>query len=291
MNKYKKHSVHLGLFAILALTALIMFQYSLKSVAMDNTSITTLNSDLPTTTKDTTINDPVSDDSTSDGDSISVNEILTNTADTTGDSPVLNTTSDKTTLDTSSTKDSNIDVTPEANFVKPSNRETLRDYATIELEVKEANNVELYLIALGSNTLKYIGNAKEIKDNHWDLNFNSNSFPNGSFYLKAKIKNDYGTYESSRITINIDNGIAQSIQQQTARNQTINATDEPQIERKEQLNKYENTNGFNDLTSQQWQNKFFKQSNCQNENICGGNADPDKDGITNNEEFRYNTDH
>jgi len=38
-----------------------------------------------------------------------------------------------------------------------------------------------------------------------------------------------------------------------------------------------------------WKKDNFKTDNCPDQ-ICGGNADPDKDGLSNNDEFRYGTD-
>jgi hypothetical protein len=46
---------------------------------------------------------------------------------------------------------------------------------------------------------------------------------------------------------------------------------------------------FNDRTSATWQQYYFSVPNCQNEKICGGNADPDNDGLTNNDEYRFGT--
>jgi hypothetical protein len=46
---------------------------------------------------------------------------------------------------------------------------------------------------------------------------------------------------------------------------------------------------FNGSTSSEWQVKYFGNAFCHEENVCGANADPDGDGITNADEFRFGT--
>ncbi len=212
-------------------------------------------------------------------------------------------------------KDSqDLDVTPEAKITKPRNK-TIKGKVELEVKVKEAKNVEFYLIEKGSNTNKYIGSAQKNKNDYWSLEFNSNSFPNGSFYLKAKIKNAYGNYKSNKKEFNINNGVVPLIKKQEetknisqkdslatsklAKNnirqkdilktvsQNKNEENNNVIRKNNQIKKEVNYNG---LTSQAWQKTFFHQAICQNKNVCGENADPDKDGLTNNEEFHYKTD-
>jgi hypothetical protein len=49
------------------------------------------------------------------------------------------------------------------------------------------------------------------------------------------------------------------------------------------------TPGFNGITTADWQKKYFGSEVCLNKDVCGGGADPDKDGLTNNDEFRIGT--
>jgi hypothetical protein len=50
------------------------------------------------------------------------------------------------------------------------------------------------------------------------------------------------------------------------------------------------TPNFNGTTSEDWQVKYFGSAYCYNQSKCGGGADPDGDGISNDEEFRLGTD-
>jgi len=47
---------------------------------------------------------------------------------------------------------------------------------------------------------------------------------------------------------------------------------------------------FNDRTSNEWQKYHFGSEDCQDADYCGGMADPDNDGLNNNEEYRFGTD-
>lgn len=49
-------------------------------------------------------------------------------------------------------------------------------------------------------------------------------------------------------------------------------------------------NNFNGRTGSEWQKYYFGLEFCAAADICGGDADPDNDGLTNNEEYRFGTD-
>jgi len=46
---------------------------------------------------------------------------------------------------------------------------------------------------------------------------------------------------------------------------------------------------YNGRTSNEWQKYYFGEEFCQQQDVCGGLADPDKDGLSNNEEYRFGT--
>lgn len=46
---------------------------------------------------------------------------------------------------------------------------------------------------------------------------------------------------------------------------------------------------FNERTSIEWQKYYFGSADCLNSDICSGSADYDKDGLSNNEEYRFGT--
>lgn len=51
-----------------------------------------------------------------------------------------------------------------------------------------------------------------------------------------------------------------------------------------------NVPSMNDKTSREWQKYYFAAEECYDFNSCRGYADPDNDGLNNNEEYRFGTD-
>jgi len=176
--------------------------------------------------------------------------------------------------DEASSSSQNINVTPSFSFSGIQNQQTIQNTFEIKGSVEMADSVEFFLIPLGSNTQKYIGNAKKMSANQWKLIFDSTNFPNGSFYLVANIKNKYGNYPSKKIQINISNLKENPTSSQE--NPTPPKTSPDQ-------------KNFNGSTSEIWQEKYFQNKFCFKEEYCGENSDPDKDGLINREEFRYKT--
>jgi len=46
---------------------------------------------------------------------------------------------------------------------------------------------------------------------------------------------------------------------------------------------------FNGKTSSEWQKYYFGSESCKKQSVCGGLSDPDNDGLSNNEEYRFGT--
>lgn len=119
-------------------------------------------------------------------------------------------------------------------------------------KVEGAERVEYYAVSQGSNTPKYLGIASRASSGTWIYVFDSKSVPNGSFSLMAKIKNAYGTYESGRVGIFIDNGRAAET-------------------------------GSPTTTSS-------GKSDCTDPNRCSPEKDSDGDGLSDTDELRFRTD-
>ncbi len=96
-------------------------------------------------------------------------------------------------------------VTPAFSFVNVSDGAVIHGTFEIKGAVQGAQEVGYYLVQSGSNTFKYIGSGTRVSDNEWNLKFRSAEFPNGEFYLRAKIKNQYGEYGSGQRKISIAN--------------------------------------------------------------------------------------
>lgn len=96
-------------------------------------------------------------------------------------------------------------VTPAFSFVNVSDGAVIHGTFEIKGVVQGAQEVGYYLVQSGSNTFKYIGSGTRVSDNGWNLKFRSAEFPNGEFYLRAKIKNQYGEYGSGQRKISIAN--------------------------------------------------------------------------------------
>jgi hypothetical protein len=218
--------------------------------------------------------------------------------------PASTSTANKTSpnLKSDSNKSGVTELTPAFTFSSPKDGVTLGNMLKIEGTVSGAKNVEFYLIASDSNTKKYVGTARAQNKNVWNLELDSSNLPNGAFYLLAKIDNAYGTYESSKIKVYVNRLVLDSadgtkLTERLADNPnntkpTVNQGDSslPGEANQAGVDKSTMSNGYNEQTSAEWQKKYFESENCQAKNHCGGGSDPDKDGLNNNEEFRYHTD-
>ena len=106
---------------------------------------------------------------------------------------------------TGSTSETTTAVTPAFSFLNVSDGAVIQGTFEIKGSVPGAQSVEYYLVQSGSNTFKYIGSGARVSDTGWQLKFRSTEFPNGEFYLRAKIKNQYGEYGSGQRKITIAN--------------------------------------------------------------------------------------
>jgi hypothetical protein len=159
---------------------------------------------------------------------------------------------------------SNTATTPRFNFLNIKGGEVISGSVNIQGTVAGASGVEFYLIQKDSNTPKFLGQAKYNQQKAWEYSFDSTNQPNGTFDIVPKVKNIYGTYFSDKRMIIILNPVA----------------DEASVQPHENENR----------TNSEWQERYFKSPDCLDISICGGEADPDMDGLSNNEEYRLGID-
>lgn len=186
-------------------------------------------------------------------------------------SSVSGDTSTESNINVSTTTKTNTSTTPNFKFLNLSGGEVVSGEVKIQGTVENANRVEFYLIPLDSNNPRYLGLAKSIGNNIWEYTLNSTQQPNGSFYVRPKIRNSYGIYEGEKkvfVILNVSEEMKKIIEDSSV------GEDSEMGEKTETR------------TSNEWQEKYFKSTECLDQNICGGEADPDRDGITNNEEYR-----
>lgn len=168
-------------------------------------------------------------------------------------------------------------ITPEFEFIGLPVNSSISGSFEIDGRVDQARKVEYSLVPIDSNVEKYVGSAYMSIKGTWVYGFDTTRFPNGAFYLQAKIQNAYGTYVSNRLRVNIDNVIVREVPAQER-------TTKPEegVETVEE--------NFNGSTSNEWQSRYFGDERCSKKNVCGSGADPDKDDLSNGEEFRLGTD-
>lgn len=179
--------------------------------------------------------------------------------------------SDATSVQVSLKTNINAATTPSFKFLNLSGGEVVDGELKIQGNVEGANRVEFYLISTDSNSPKYLGLAKSVGNNTWEYILDSTQQPNGSFYIRPKIRNAYGTYDGEKrffVILNVSEEMRVIINNSTKSENDIDG------------------DKSGNRTSSEWQEKYFKSTECLDQNICSGEADPDKDGITNNEEYR-----
>ena len=168
------------------------------------------------------------------------------------------------------------DVTPEFVFEKPQENITISGAYEIESTVKDAKKVEYVLIPIGSNTPKYLGSAYLSLRGTWVYGFDTKSFPNGTFYLQAKITNAYGVYQSGKIKVFIENS-------SVVERQSVESDAEREAQKEKGIN-------YNGSTTEEWQKRYFGFEICFEEEECASHADADGDGLSNADEHRFGTD-
>lgn len=182
-------------------------------------------------------------------------------------------------------------VTPTFSFMNVGDGMTLRGDFKIKGSVGGAQGVEYYLVPTGSNTYKYIGTGKRLSDTEWELDFHSQDFPNGEFYLRAKIKNTYGEYGGGQRKVFVSNDNKTTVSVDGFQPLGTSNQEKTQI-----LQQFEQSIGLPVDTTvvaienpDQQKKKIFDY--CQeNPQKCFPDRDSDKDGLSDVDEIRYGTD-
>ena len=82
---------------------------------------------------------------------------------------------------------------------------TLSGMVDVQVAIEGARFVELWAIPEGSETRKIIGLAKQVRadSNQWVFQWNTARIPNASYRVVARVKNNFGLYESNveKVTI------------------------------------------------------------------------------------------
>ena len=122
---------------------------------------------------------------------------------------------------------------PQASiFISPLGS-VLKDTAHVGVRVLGALSVELYVRPTNSLISHYIGRANRVSDSEWKFQWETISTPNGSYGLYTVVTNTFGKYESSKMSISIQNPISITPQETITVNQIqtiINATEQNAIE-------------------------------------------------------------
>lgn len=162
------------------------------------------------------------------------------------------------------------------SFVGLKNNIAISGPYEIASNAQGASKVEYYLEQFPSGMNYYLGGAYLSMSGYWVYGFDSSRFPNGKFSLYAKVEGSSGAYTSEKITVSIDNAIPEP------------KVVELKTDTKNTITSLENT--LNGITSENWQMSHFGSSSCTNQNNCSFDADPDRDGLKNADEFRVGTD-
>lgn len=185
-------------------------------------------------------------------------------------------------------------VTPPLSFLNITDGMTVSGEVEVRSMVNNASQVEFYLVPVGSNTYKYAGTAGREGTSEWRMKFSSASFPNGEFYLRAKVKNSYGEYGSGQRRILIVNGDRSLVTTTTSTEgfQTLGMTD---TEKRDILRKFqteakipETVRATNDKESDVDTERRQVLKYClDHARECQTEKDQDRDGLSDVDEIRF----
>ncbi len=133
--------------------------------------------------------------------------IFGNSSSAITETPVLKT--ENRTPEKTKNSEIDIDLKPEPRFIIPFS-EKINEKKEIKIELKNVIGVEFYLRRPESLVLNYLSQGIKEKENIWKFSFDSQTIPNGSYFLVLKIENQYGSYEKE-MAIEIKNELEKDI--------------------------------------------------------------------------------
>jgi len=206
--------------------------------------------------------------------------------------PTSNTATDSVDSPTISDKTENINISPTLRFLNPADGAAIKNQQIFQASVEAAQGVEFHIRKSGSLTEQFLCNGKNSDQNKWVCEVQTKNIPNGEYKLLARIKNNYGSYKSSAITIKVANETALTSfsatnpeDMTTVKSQTAKATAQEVQKVQENVEKRSR--------EQNTQNEAAGKATSANATVAGSlskQLDTDRDGVSNEEEKRIGTD-
>lgn len=132
-------------------------------------------------------------------------------------------------VETTNTTQVAIDEQPAANFKLHSTQPVVGD-AHFSIGVERAQEIKLYALHVDSGSENYIGNAYFESGTLWKFVWRTLNYKDGKYRVVAKIKNEFGTYATSPISLTLNNSSTVALTETTLDTNTTDSTDEAVVE-------------------------------------------------------------
>ncbi|MFA5925335.1 MAG: Ig-like domain-containing protein [Parcubacteria group bacterium] len=195
-------------------------------------------------------------------------------------------------------------ISPNLKFSIPSKGVSLKGKQTFAASVENALGVEFYLVKSGSLTSQFLCKAKNSSGDSWKCEIQTSDIPNGEYELTAKISNNYGSYESSGVSVKISNEAAKITSSSDSSKESApasaskdnaaapNSADKKQSAKvaSQEAEKVKET--IETRSREQESRKNITGGVSENATVAGAlpqSLDNDQDGVSNDEEERIST--